>query len=449
MGPTLLLSAVCGNDCWRGIYWSTAIANTMQVGLLCMCVALLTHAMNRGVQILAFGAMLCASVLWTAYPAVFANGVMTPSVSGMRFLPVTALVFHILYSEHRARANDWRGNLIWLCCMLWCTETAVYGAIIWWPYLAMRASQNVTGRQQLILTIIRQAAVGIAATVGVIAAMLIAYRATFGLWLDPGSFFAYMNNLPTALPINPVGPVWLAIASVAIAGLLLVILPPARAGRQIYVCLLGYVAGGSYFISRSHDNNILNLFPYLVLLLCSVAAALQSETQGKSAHFISGFVRVSFAAMLAFVCTFDTAAWQKAASEGKILQVGSSTLQDRMAGRDGTTDPILSREAMFALDQVRRETPYDVVVLDELKVMVFRSPGMGWTGANNLANTIPLPDAMVQQYIRNGARQYQRSGWLVFHTQQARQRADLYRAGYHVAEERTYGPYSAYRLIPR
>lgn len=449
MGPTLLLAGVCGNNCWNGIYWSTVIANSLQVALLCMSVALLTGAMNRGMQILALAAMLFASILWTAYPAVFANGVMTPSVSGMRFLPVTALVFHILYCEHRARPVDWRGHLVWLACMLWCTETAAYGSIIWWPYLAMRAVEDITDRKTLILSVARQAVIGIIAAVVVVTAMLLAYRAAFGLWLDPVSFFAYMNNLPTALPINPIGPVWLALASIAIAVLLLLTSPPAREGRQIYVSLLAYVAAGSYFISRSHDNNILNLLPYLVLLLCAIAATLQSKTPGKVQQFIAGFARVTLAAMLAFVCTFDTAAWQKAVADGKLLQVGDTSLVDRMAGHDGTTDPILSKEAVFALDQVRRETPYDIVLLDELKVMVFQAPGMGWTGANNLANTIPLPDALVKQYIHNGARQYRRSGWAVFHTEQARGRADLFRAGYNVAEERVYGPYSAYRLVPR
>jgi hypothetical protein len=449
IGPTFLLASVCGNNCWNAVYWTTVVANTMQFVTLCWCVLLLTERQSRGVRRLALAAMFCAVFLWTAFPALLANAVMTPSVSGIRFLPMCALVLHVLLAERATKPSDWRGHLIWLLSMGWSMETAAYASLIWWPYLALRSSRTIADRKALIVRIVQIAAVGIGATGAVITAMLLTYRGFYGTWLEAISFFAYLNHLPTALPINLIGPVWLALAGIATAIMLLFTLPPSRESRQLYVCLIAYTASGSYFLSRSHDNNILNLFPLLVLVLLTVLASLSKIEGDKTKASITGFAHVVFASMIAFLPVSQFDSWKAAFNSGSALRIGNQGLLDRMAMKPGAPVQTLPADAVAAINDVRNHSDEGFVLLNDWKVMVVQDPHKAWTGANNLANTAPLPREMVEHYIRRGAKAYHRPGWIIFDWIENETDADIYRVAYDVAETRTYGRYRAYRLVPR
>jgi hypothetical protein len=449
IGPTFLLASVCGSNCWNGIYWTTVIANALQFAVLCWCVLLLTEMQTKGTRILALAAMFCAVFFWTAFPALMSNAVMTPSVSGMRFLPVTALLLHILLSERAERPSDWRGHAIWLVNMGWSMESAAYASLIWWSYLALRNSQSIAAPAKLIARVAQIGGGGIVITGIVILAMIVAYRILYGSWLDAASFFAYLNHLPTELPINPIGTVWLALAGIATAILLLFKLPASRQSRQIYICLMAYAVTGSYFLSRSHDNNVLNLFPLLILVLLSVAASLDHIDGVKTKQFITGFVRVVLASMIAFVPASQFDLWKAAADSGTLFQIGDRGLLDRFAVKSGAPIQIVAPDAIVAINDLRAHTQESFLFFDKNKVMVSQNPHKGWTGANNLANTWPLPPAMIEHYIRQGAASYHRPGWIIFDATNNQANADLYRIAYDVVEQRTYGNYRAYRLVPR
>jgi hypothetical protein len=449
IGPTLFLASVCGTNCWNGIYWTTVFANALQFVALCWCAVLLTEGQARGMRLLALAAMFFAAFFWTAFPALLANAVMTPSVSGMRFLPVTALLLHILLSERSEQPGDWRGHAIWLINMGWCMETAVYASLIWWPYLALRKSQSVTGPKQLIIRVTQTGAAGLAVAGAVIIAMLFAYRILYGGWLNAESFFAYLTHLPTELPINPVGTVWLALASIATAITLLIRFPPSRDSRQIYVCLIAYTVAGSYFLSRSHDNNVLNLFPLLILLLLAVTGTLKTVEGEKTTQFINGFAQTIFASMIAFVTVAQFDSWKAAIDSGTIFETGNRNLLDRFAARPGAPVQVVPPDAVMAINDLRRHTNEGFLLFDEWKLLVLQEPHKAWTGANNLANTLPLPPAMIEHYIRQGAKSYRRPGWIIFDTNVNQVNADLYRTAYDVVEIRDYGRYRAYRMVPR
>ncbi|HEX3677775.1 MAG TPA: hypothetical protein VHU79_10355, partial [Sphingomicrobium sp.] len=48
IGPTALLAAVCGSDCWRGIYAATTVANALYFSVLAGCAVILTAGSSRG-----------------------------------------------------------------------------------------------------------------------------------------------------------------------------------------------------------------------------------------------------------------------------------------------------------------------------------------------------------------------------------------------------------------
>ena len=449
IGPTFLLASVCGNNCWNAIYWTTVIANMMQFVTLCWCVLLLTEGQSRGLRLLALAAMFCAVFLWTAFPALIANAVMTPSVSGMRFLPMCALLLHILLAERAEKPCDWRGYLIWLCNMGWSMETAAYASLIWWPYLALRSSRAIADRNALIVRVMQIAAIGVGVTGVVIIAMILTYRTLYGSWLEAMSFFAYLNHLPTELPINVIGPVWLALAGIATAIMLLAKLPPSRESRQLYVCLVTYTATGSYFLSRSHDNNILNLFPMLILVLLTALASLSRIDSEKTKASITGFVHVILAAMIAYLPVSQFDSWKAAFASGNGLRIGNQGLLDRMTAKLSAPVQAIPPDAVEAINDVRDHSNEGFVLLNDWKLMVLQDPHKAWTGANNLANTAPLPSEMVEHYIRQGAQSYHRTGWIIFDRVDNQTNADMYRVAYNVVETRDYGRYRAYRLAPR
>ncbi len=142
MGPTLLIAALGSKDLFFGIYLATAIVNTLYLLALSACVLLVLRDSPRGVALLAILALTCAVLLWTGYPPDEAGPMMTPSVDGMRFLPLTLLILAILWGERHARPVTALGYMGWLFGLAWSPEAGVYATIVWFPYLALRTAQK-------------------------------------------------------------------------------------------------------------------------------------------------------------------------------------------------------------------------------------------------------------------------------------------------------------------
>ncbi|WP_157801224.1 hypothetical protein [Sphingobium sp. LB126] len=247
LGPTLVLMASCGQDCWRGMYETAVIANALYFATLCGSVILMTVQLSQGVRWLALLAMFFATYFWTGFPIDFAGPAMTPSVAGLRFLSISALLFHILYAEQRKIRRDWIGHAIWLIDLFWSPEAAFFGTLIWWPYLALRDAEGASGWRGAIIALAKGGLRGACALAtgacGLALTLWLLSAGTIQLW----EFLAYIQHPPGALPVNPLGTIWIALASFALAVPLLAQGAPLT--RSLYVCLLGFLGAGTYFIS--------------------------------------------------------------------------------------------------------------------------------------------------------------------------------------------------------
>jgi hypothetical protein len=115
-----------------------------------------------------------------------------------------------------------------------------------------------------------------------------------------------------------------------------------------------------------------------------------------------------------------------------------------------------AREALAWLRAQGAEAP---VFANGAMVMPRGAPGQTWTGMQNLGSFATLPPQAIAGFIRAGATTARREGWLLLDTQiralgsfpdvRAGAWLDAYRSGYEVAEERRFGDYIAYRLVPR
>jgi len=410
LGPTTVLMAACGDDCWQGMFHIAVFANALYFATLAGCAIILTARCSKGVRWLALVALFCACFIWTGFPIQFVGPAMTPAVAGLRFLTISALLFHILLAEQRQVQRDWIGHAIWLVDLFWSPEAGFFATAIWWPYLALRDAAAAKGSRAIWFALVQGALRGaLALGAGVCGLVALLW------WLSDGSvtvvdFLAYIQHPPGMRAIKPAGALWIALAVIALAIALLARQGLSSAARCSYACLLGFVAAGVYYLSRSHDNNILNLFPLLIPVLLAILASV--ERIEASAHgFVRAFVHTALAAMVAFVATFNFASWQ----EG-LARVGLTWGPTRMAARLTPTREagpfILPSDAVAGLEYLRSRHAGMVMLFDYRRVIPRPTFGKAWTSVNNVANFEPLPGAMIVNYIQRGAAAYRRPGWI-------------------------------------
>lgn len=445
LGPTTLLLASCGTDCWRGLFYTATVANALYFATLAGCAIILSARAPIGVRWLALLALFCASFIWTGFPIQFAGPVITPAVAGLRFLTISALLFHILLAEQRQVRRDWIGHAIWLVDLFWSPEAAFFATVIWWPYLALRDATAADGGRAPLLTLLRGAARGtIALAAGIGALVLLLWLLSDGS-IMPADFFAYIQHPPGMRPIKPLGTIWIALASIALALLVLARQGLSPASRSFYACLSGFIAAGIYYLSRSHDNNILNLFPLLVPVLLATLAGVE-RLPATTQAFVRGFVHTALAAMVAFVATFNYAPWREGLAKAGLV-AGPDRMLSRLSPARGDS-AILSPDAVAALDYLRGRHAGAVMLFDERRVIPRTPDGTAWTSVNNIANFEPLPGAMILDYIQRSAASQRRSGWIVVGPG-FQPWADAFLTAYDVRKRKSLGRYEALYLTPR
>lgn len=448
LGPTMLLATTCGQDCWRAIYGVAIAANALYFATLGGCALILTARQPRGLRWLAILALFCATFIWTGFPTSFAGPALTPSVAGLRFLPIAALLLYILIAEQWARPRDCVGHIIWMVGLFWSPEVGFFVTLVWWPYLAMRASENAVSLREMFMTIGGVALRGMAAlAIGVVVLGTVVWMLS-GRALTLSDFLVYIQHPPGVLPVNPAGTIWLALSVVVLVmgGIARDGLSPAS--RPLYACLLVFLAAASYFLSRSHDNNILNLFPLMVIVLLSLLNNM-ARSDVSQPGFVTGFAKIVLAAMIPFVATFNFAGWADAIAQNRLLDFGPTKLIAHFTSKHAQTPVIFPADAVAGLEYLRARDAGSVVVLNKGALMPWTRPGSGWTGVNNVANFEPLPDRLIVHYIGRGARVYHRPGWILVDDTRYKRWIAMFETAYDVQERRKFGKYSAIYLVPR
>lgn len=447
LGPTAIVAAACGADCWRGIYAATIVANALYFAALAGCSVILTANNSRGMRWLALAALFCASFIWTAFPGGVGATAMTPSVAGLRFLPIALLLLHILGAERSGKPRDRLGHAIWLFDFFWSPEAAFFATLIWWPYLAFRGAGDARSSREMWLALLRGTLHGVLAIAGASAALALTLWILSAGAARPDDFLAYVLHPPGPLPINPLGTVWLAVAAIVLGLHGLAVNGASRQGRALYASLLGFLAALTYYLSRSHDNNILNLFPLMVILL--VASLGAREAADSAPAFDQGFVRTVLAAMIAFVATANWTPWAEGATLDGPFNLGPSRLIGRFSPEPGTRPQVLFTDALNGLAYLRGRNAGAVVLLDDRKLIPWHPAGKAWTGVNNVANFESLPRSWVIRYVCRGALTYKRPGWILVDQRGYAAWAGVFEQGYEVREQVPFGAYRAYHLFPR
>jgi hypothetical protein len=458
LGPTLLIASACGADCWQGMYYIAGAA-TFLFALVIGAMGLALCRADAWQRVLASCACLAACFLWTAYPPDVSMPLMTPSSSGMRFLPVAVLGCYLFF-QPRLEDSRWLrgvGHFLWAFGALWSPESAFYVTFVWWPYylwirvLSSRLPTLRSGARAL-LTL-----AGLA--LALVLAFVLVFRAVYGRSPSGYGYLAYLINPPGPMPINWHGTVLFFLMSTVLAllatyRLLKLGKDPLLLRRGFIVQLLSY-ATASYFLGRSHDNNLLNVLPCTLLTLLYAVRALDG-----------GALRLPAIALLSGVIgwlpLFGWSAWEQAWHGPGVLAFSGSAWVRTLDWRDpGTADKIARRFAKFGLEagrpsdagaalaHIARTYGEPATVLDYSLDLVHTAPRSAWSAIHGPANFPDIPSEQRRLFLERTAKTLNRPGWLVVDRKFP---ADAWLADfaavYTTTERLEFGTYYAVRMVP-
>jgi hypothetical protein len=454
MIPTLLIASFCHEgDCWQSVYYLVSLSNIAY--LLCMggCAVLLTRRFSIGASIVSLGAVIASVLFWTAYPPNFMSWMVSPSVGGLRFLPLASIVLHIMLCESRGEPIDWRGHALWLTGLAWSPEAAFQVSLVWWPYLIIRRATKESEMLPKILILASGTLSTIFALIGGLVILILAFRLGFGNWPSLAGFLTYVRNPPGILSPNLAGPVWLLVAT-TIGGFHALSQFDRQRQRECFVCMAALLGASSYYLGRSHDNNVLNLFPFMVLALLPLLGLPKNSP-------ISALSKTILAGLLAYIPTFGFGSWKEAHRLGYTTIMGPERLlaeikldtpqaqakldlsspQKPPAGR--------MRDAGEALAWLRKrgEGPPLFVTPHYLQIRGMNGPG--WTGMSNLATYGLLPHEVVVKFIRNGAQAYDKPGWILIDKAYPGTWLEAFTSAYDIETKEQFGGFMAYKVRPK
>lgn len=462
-GPTAIVALACGSNCWQGMYFLSG-GMALLYGLLLTFVALRIAGSWRmsGQMALVVVTVFLSTMVWTAYPANLGSPALTPSVAGLRFLPVVILLMALVRHADKPHRDVPAAvlHLLWLVGVLWSPESAFQTTLVWWPYhvwMSTRIGPTSASRLRLFLLANARLCAWLAAgVVAFIACYWLAYR-MLPRW---DAYLAYVEYPPGAIPVKPFGAIWFfgSVLAVGVLGLRARLRDPIldRRTQNLVVVLLATYGASSYFLGRSHDNNLLNISVFFVLVLLAVRALPQYR-----------LLRVAACGMLACLVAYPVlgnwGTWGSILKDGAFAKFhpGSTVASFSYVHPDGmkATETMMMGSpsaAVFAEDAARgMRTIYaqfhePVVVLDPSLSPEGGVAGSPWSAFNGPENYAYLPSPVRRRFLAAVAARLQATGWVLVKRDYPSEDwiADL-DAEYRRDRTLDFGTYYAIRYIPR
>jgi len=217
-----------------------------------------------------------------------------PSVGPFRFFGAylfPLLVFKLcLHCAEEETAKRWLrlGNLLWLFSMFWSFEAAAYGSVAWLPAYGLM----LYFRGERVKGLVTKGLLLLSSWVVLVLGISIFYRYRLGVWPDFYAFIeyplAYTGGFG-ALVARGDGALWIlvALASFHLYSMISFMRDGFWAGLPVAVSTFAtFWIVSSYFVSRSHDNNIINLFPIYLSGIILNLLVLRSHAPSEFQHLL-------------------------------------------------------------------------------------------------------------------------------------------------------------------
>lgn len=456
LGPTSLIASVCGQNCWQGMYFITAITTC----LFSLCIASLAFALtpNRWPErLITLSLCLVTCFFWTAFPPLVGSPLQTPSVSGLRFLPVIFLVTYLFFVpriEH-SKLKSIIAHSLWACGALWSPESAFYVTCVWWPYyifirrvqggIALRIKALINATLRLLLI-----------AVSLIVIFNLIFYIIYGQRPSLYAFLAYALNPPGVLPINPHGGIvyFLLVTTIGIISLFHLWYKSGDTFkfRSGFLIILSCYSVFSYFLGRSHENTFLNISPFILLVLLYTI----SITPKKYLHKISVICLMAF---LGWLPAFGWVAWYDNISKGRLFSFNPKLFRSYIA----FSNPQTLEKTTFIANDFQDNLIKSLKIMSLLQhykepISVFNSTFslMGpihptvWSAIHGPANYLFIPPQHRREFLQATAKTLHRSGWLIIEKNSP---AEIFLEDYDFVYQRTnyldFGNYYAVRFTPK
>lgn len=462
LGPTLLL-AFGASSPWLAMYVYCGLATLFCFGIVSWMALTLSAGRNTINQaiILALSGIVC--LLWVAAPYYLVTPLSAPSTFALRFFPVLMLVFYLFQAEQRVAPTNarrpWAYGL-WALGGLWSPESLFYVTFIWWPF-ALFLTIRAHGTNGLwpallarILSLLGVAAVYFGLVVGI-------YRLVYGIFPDPFSYAAYALYPPGVMSIDEHGTIcfFFAVLLVGIYASIIhwrTVAYSNMFSRNFLLILLLYGVF-AYYLGRSHDNNILNLSPYMFLVLVGAYNA----PIGRGLRFFSAVLLGCF---FGWMVVFNWSEWKSIQKiefnpERLIQQMSWDTRHGPVYG-DIEKSLILQSASKIgyakeALDYIRGHGNESIFFADKMYVLMSSLDVSPWCSIYGPENYVFLPSSNQEMYLSRFAKHVPRSGWLIVDTDltdnpfENSKWLTLFDSIYERDTQISFGSYLAIRYIPK
>jgi hypothetical protein len=454
LGPTALIAVGCQISCWKSTYLLTGIFQLVFAWIVC-CIALMDHSYKLAPRILILLLCLMCCFFWEGSAFQLMSALVYPSVGGFRFLPVLGLVFVLLWvsSKDNSQRYDIFCHVAWIGAVLWSVESAFYATFVWWPYFILIHINRSTEKQYLILKIFKSGLVLLIWLMTLIVIFLIGYWLSYQRIPDASAFFAYAISPPGPTPIDWHGAIWFYLSTMLLGTITNWWVyqqhgNTAQFRRGFLLLLLSY-ATFSYYLGRSHDNNILNLLPFQLLVLLEI-----KKTEFHYAY--REYATTLLASLLGLAIVFE---WGQSLHHAVKMEFSPQQFIERFAytnpvtieklsERSVTDDPTDIVQAMEYIDSQFGE-PYTVI--NDRLVLASTSHQMVWNALHDWANYAYLPIDQRRQFLRRSASKLYQSGWIIYNKKFPMMNVWLadYDAVYLREKEVDFKTYQAIRFMPR
>lgn len=428
LGPTALIALTCGKDCWSGMYYLVSLF-TLLFALLIANIALGDRKqglLQRGLILLL---CLASCFFWTGFPLSTWLPSTTPSVSGFRFLPVLALITLLLWLDRQDDSKQYPvvwGHMAWAVAALWSIESAFLATFIWWPYYLFLCGAKAHDNRALTLGLLRALTMLVCILVALVLCFLAGYWLVYRTIPSAYGYFAYILNPPGPLPVDGKGTIWffIAVMTLGIASNWRTFRQSgnSRAFRRGFLLLLLAYGTFSYYISRSHDNNILNLLPFLLLVLLNVRTSQVPQTW-------RGAVVILLACLLGWLSIFGWGIWRDTWKNRTVVEFNPAGLKQTLSYENPESRMKLfpwigdTEAVAYAVSHIRQNYGEPVTVAGHF--LASADPDSVWNAIPNAANYMHIPAERRREFLRRTASTLKRGGWLVIRTGSPTNRALL------------------------
>ena len=460
LGPTLLLANFCNDNCWYSMYFIVSVA-TLIFSLTVFFIAQ-SLAGNSWIDRLIV-ALLClaACFFWNAYPPNVGSPTITPSVGGLRFIPAMILVSYLYFSKsiEISYVKIFFAHIIWFFGVLWSPESAFYVTFVWgsfYIFVYRGIGDYNTKFKNLLLNLVRLVIIWAV----LITIFLLFYAYKFQVLPSLEGYLAYALYPPGEMPINYRGGIWL-IFLVNILGWMALLALWKKTGdtqnyRRCFLLQLLFYSVFSYFLGRSHDNNLLNLMPFLLLVLLSARRYNNLK--------IINFMAVTLcAASLGSLVFFGWQSWGEFINQNKVTIKPNPNLIGNLASVTNVdTQRILNNkystnqsgdsygEASKAIKFINNTYGEAVTILDYSMTLERSLPQSGWSAFHNPANVFYIPSKIRKIFLQNTVNSIRMPGWLLINLNYpAKDWLEDLDSVYDRGEQLEFGEFYAIRFVPR